>query len=508
MGEQAAHGSFSSRFFWVSSLLVSLIGAVFQLINLRPSLIDLFAFRQTHTAIAIKEFMDGNWSLATPFTTLGPPWQMAYEFPLFQAVAAIVGNVFELNVDTAARMTGLGFFLISGLLLAILIRRWFGTTAALITLILFQFMPFGIQWASSSLIEFTAVSCVLGAVLAIERNSRKFSWSMFSLATLLLSLASAVKGTTTVAWALVFLVAGSGLVWHKRLQLRAVLTALISTLLGLGFGLIWTAYADNTKMENPVAKNLTSEQLFQWTYGTLEQRLTFEQWDQIFERLPSLGASLWIFIVLLVIALWRLKLNARLVALASVPFIGTLIFFNLYVVHSYYLSAIYPAYVAVVAIGVTALSRLIHHRQISLIVASALSALLVFLSWTSIEGRAITALIGVGGQFPEISRVIAESTPPDAGVIVVGCDWDPTPLYYADRKGMTVPPWFDEKVPTAWVGNELNYLIFCGENYSVANGDPSTVLPTGSLYKVVSPGIYQVFGPDVVTRILNWSVVP
>ena len=93
-------------------------------------------------------------------------------------------------------------------------------------------------------------------------------------------------------------------------------------------------------------------------------------------------------------------------------------------------------------------------------------------------------------------------------MIVVGCDWDPTPLYYADRRGMTIPSWFSEKVPTAWVGNELNYLVFCDDTYSISSGDPSTVLPTGSLYKESAPGVYQILGPDVVTRILNWSVVP
>jgi len=73
---------------------------------------------------------------------------------------------------------------------------------------------------------------------------------------------------------------------------------------------------------------------------------------------------------------------------------------------------------------------------------------------------------------------------------------------------MTIPSWFYSKVPVDWVGNELQYLVFCGENYTLVDGDPSTVLPTGSIYKADAAGVYQVFGPDVVTRILNWSVVP
>jgi hypothetical protein len=158
----------SQRQWWLATASISIIGLIFQVLNWRHNLMDLHTFRQTHTAMSIREFMDGNWSLSTPFTTLGPPWQMAYEFPLFQAVAAIFGNGFGLSVDATSRITGLGFFILTGILLAVLLRRWFGPIAALIALVFLQFLPFGFQWGSSSLIEFTAVSCLLGSILAIE----------------------------------------------------------------------------------------------------------------------------------------------------------------------------------------------------------------------------------------------------------------------------------------------------------------------------------------------------
>lgn len=318
---------------------------------------------------------------------------------------------------------------------------------------------------------------------------------MVLLATVLLALASAVKGTTAVAWALVFFIAGSGMMWRKRPQVTAMVKTAFALVIGIGIGLLWTIYADFTKLENPVAKYLTSAELYQWTYGTFEQRTNLDQWDRILERLPSLGASLWIFIVLLTIALWKFKLDLRIIALASVPIIATFTFFNLYVVHSYYLSAIYPAYVAVMGLGVIAFSRLFPHRVVSILFAGVLSALLILFSWTSAEGRSIASLIGVEGQFPEISKAIAESTPPEAGVIVAGCDWDPTPLYYADRKGMAIPSWYYDGIPVEWVGKDLTYLAFCGDEYSVSDGDPATILPAGSLFTEVAPGIYRVVGP-------------
>ena len=84
-------------------------------------------------------------------------------------------------------------------------------------------------------------------------------------------------------------------------------------------GLLGLGYADSVKEQNPIGTYLTSEALRQWNFGTLLQRWNLDQWDRIFERLPTLGASLWIFAVLLGIALWKMKLDPRLMALASVP---------------------------------------------------------------------------------------------------------------------------------------------------------------------------------------------
>jgi len=413
---------------------------------------------------------------------------------LFQGLAALLGNPLGLAADTAGRVTGLLFFIASGILLAVLIRRWFGARASLITLVIFQATPFAAQFASASLIEFAAVAFVLGAIVAIDSFSKKSSWVLLIVATGLLSLGFAIKVTTAVAWAVVFLVAALGLTWRKIPSKRSIVAGLAPLLIALGAGFAWTRYADSVKEQNPIGVYLTSNALGEWNFGTVGQRLTYEQWDRIFERLPSLGAGLWIFVVLLVIALWRQKLDLRLIALTGVPLIAALIFFNLYVVHSYYLAAIYPAYVAVLGIGVAALSRLIPQRRVSLIIAGALTTLLVFLSWASSEGRALGSLVGIEGKFPEISRVIAESTPPDAGVIMIGCDWDPTPLYYAERRGMMIPTWYRDGIPSEWIGTELKYLAFCTPDYQVGEGNPRAFLPDGTLFSEVVSGLF-IIGP-------------
>jgi len=484
-----------SRAWLILTGFVSLISFVVQLLVLRPNLVDLYAFRQTQTAFTIREYMAGNWSIDTPLPTLGPPWTNPYEFPLFQGIAAVIGQALGLSADTAGRVTGLLMFIGTGILLAVLIQRWFGAKASLIALILFQVTPFAAQWASASLIEFAATAFVLGAILAVDSYSRNKSWPLVLVATGLLALGFTVKVTTAVAWALVFLVAAIGVTWRKSPTWRSVATGVAPLTIALGVGFAWTRYADSIKEQNPIGTYLTSHALSEWNLGTVSQRMGFDQWDRIFERLPSLGASLWIFILLLGIALWKMRLDLRLIALASVPLIAVLTFFNLYVVHSYYLSAIYPAYIAILSIGVAAISGLVSQRIASIFIAGALSMLLVLLAWISTEGRYLASLIGVEGKFPEISRAIAESTPTDAGVIVIGCDWDPTPLFYAERRGMTLPTWYRDGIPIDWIGTDLKYLSFCTEDFQVGEGNPRAFLPDGTLFSEVAPGIFIIGAP-------------
>jgi hypothetical protein len=485
----------SQNLWWLSTFLISIIGSAIQLLNWRTNLIDLYAFRQTQTAYTIREYMAGNWSFETPLPTLGPPWNNPYEFPLFQGVAAVFGNTFGVSSDTAGRGTGLLFFLISGVLLAVLVRRWFGNKASIASLALFQFTPFALQWGASSLIEFAATAFILAAIVTMDTFSRNRSWPLLLLATVYLSLGFSIKITTAFAWSLVFMVAATGLAWNRRPSWKTLCIGVAPLALALSLGMAWTRYADSIKDLNPIGTYLTSSSLQQWNFGTLLQRTNMDQWDRVFERLPSMGASLFIFIAFSIIALWRFKLDIRVIALLSVSLIAPLTFFNLFVVHSYYPAAIFPAYVAIIGIGISVISGFVANHIYSVVVPTVLTAALLVLAWTSGEGRNLATIISTEREFPSISLAISENVPPDEGVIVLGCDWDPTPLYYAQRRGMTIPPWYYDGVPVEWVGSELTYLAFCGEEYSVSDGDPGTVLPAGSQFTAVAPGIYRIVGP-------------
>ena len=197
--------------------------------------------------------------------------------------------------------------------------------------------------------------------------------------------------------------------------------------------------------------------------------------------------------MLLMISLWRYKFDFRVIALASVPFIAFFVFFNLYYVHLYYLIAIYPAYVALIGIGLFAIYGYLPRSIPTKIVIIAISVTMLTLSWSSAVGSMLRTAIAQRQDVPEISQQINRLVPENSGVIIVGCDWNSTPLFYSNRRGLSYPDWSDVEIPRSWVGSELTYLAFCGANFSLSDGDPLTVLPAGSAFVKIVPGIYRVY---------------
>lgn len=478
------------------------LGSLAHSIRLRNTLNEIHAFRQTQTAWTIREFMSGNWDIASPLPILGPPWNLPFEFPLFQAFAAVLGNVFSLQPDLAARLAGLITFQISAILLTVLLSRWFSRKTALITLILFQFLPFGMQWGPSSLIEYTAIALLLGAIICADNYTKEKSIVLYIfLSAVLLSLAFMVKGTTAIAWSLVFIAAvmtparSLSSTWRWKLP-----AALLPLAAGLVAGLMWTQFAEVERDKFPIAAELGVTALREWYFGTLEQRLNPDNWIVIFSRLPTLGFSLIGFIIILLLAGIAQRWSFRLLGLVSVPVIAIGIFFNLYIVHDYYLNAVYPALVSLIAIAVVFVQNQIadHRARVGFIAIATFGVLAV--SWTTPEGAKLAEIARNATYNPSISKVIQEEVPEGEAVLISGCDWDPTPLYYAERRGIMLPGWFQGEVPLNWIGQEFNYIAFCGGAGDPAAGDPGTLIdPEVWTWVEISPGIYRIlpkFGRD------------
>ena len=114
--------------------LLLVAAVLIHLPTLGAPLLDRHPFRQTQTAFTARIFHEQGIDLLHPkLPILGPPWEVPFEFPLFQAAAAVVMDA-GVPEDTALRLTGLASFILAAGLLWLLVRRqagWIGATVAL-----------------------------------------------------------------------------------------------------------------------------------------------------------------------------------------------------------------------------------------------------------------------------------------------------------------------------------------------------------------------------------------
>jgi hypothetical protein len=127
---------------WAIALVVGAIALSLHLWSFRSLLLGPHSFRQTQTAFQAREFAAHGIDLLHPrLPVLGPPWQVPFEFPAFQALASI-SMCLGLSADTSTRLTALACFAASAVLLFGLMRYVASRAAAFGALVAFALSPF------------------------------------------------------------------------------------------------------------------------------------------------------------------------------------------------------------------------------------------------------------------------------------------------------------------------------------------------------------------------------
>jgi hypothetical protein len=205
-------------------------------------------------------------------------------------------------------------------------------------------------------------------------------------------------------------------------------------------------------MKNPFARELfvvTSENHNRWNYGTMEQKLDPEIWqnilqhisDQLLVPIPGIGS----FFVLAILILGSFCSTKRipLILIFLAGFLsGPLIFTNLYFEHSYYWCA--NGIWLLLAVG-TAIAG-VWECKTKLTWSTALSLLLVvavccagFQVWYQ-KYLPILDSIPTQKQLDESWRLpIQNIVPENRTLLIIGNGWNPNSLYYAERKGIAFP---------------------------------------------------------------------
>lgn len=460
---------------WMVFFLALLLSSLpLRLVHLQEPLLGQQEFRQTQTAMSVWDIREHGVSWLHPKLPLfGPPWECPLEYPVFQLIAAGVDCIVPWhNLDASIRLTSLMFFYLSAVALYLVARQLFERpTVALFTAAIFLFAPYNFYWSRAATIEYAAGFFALSYLLCFIRWTLKPGWTLFVLTLLFGTLGTLTKITTFAGPLFVVSILSALHVWEvPRAKigfwresggsipaeappgaLRPAQIVLLACLLMLPLtvGCLYVRFSDQIKAQSPYTAWLCSNCPFikHWIYGTLRERFSHLTWNVVLERIRDVVQSTPAIILIAGLLVLPFKTRAFQtlrygnfwvgLGLALAPFAVVLVFFKLYVIHTYYYIAITPLLALAAGLGMDFVFSLASRRYLKSLL------LLGFLGlWTRDLSREAAAMLAP--QSPDRRLIYltqaANKIPKDDPVIVVSqWEWSSfTPYYLKHRAFMAL----------------------------------------------------------------------
>lgn len=413
--------------------------------TLAQPLLEKHPFRQTWTAYTALLYHEHGIDLLHPeLPVFGPPFVHPQEFPLFQAIAALVMDA-GVPTDPAMRVTALAMFVLTTLALFALVRHVAGPRAAVLAAAFFVATPFALVWSRASLIEYLATAGTIAYVGWGVRYRDTHRWRDFFLALAAGAIGVLVKPTTGVFCAIPIALYATG-EWRGA---RAwIADRLDARLIALGVGpaalaLVWTAMADAYFKSKPAAAFLAPSNLRDYFLDLTVGRANLDLWGLIGSRfafwvvgipfLPVLALGLFIA--------WRSRARPFWIGLALAAALPVLVFYGGYRRHDYYQIAISPEIAAFAGLG---LERLVAYAQrfgrrgVAAVAAGALLSLAYVYVTTADYWRPIYEPVFDSENVLPAARELATYSARGDLVVMVGRGFDPDVLYYARRSGLLI----------------------------------------------------------------------
>ncbi len=436
--------------------------------SLNDGLNDAYAFRQTQTAWGIREVQRTGvdfFHLRMP--TLGQPYQVPFEFPLFQNLAGLLAQTLDISPESSGRTLSLFFYCGGLFVLVMLSKNIIGDYKIKYFLPLMFFSPYALEWSVACLIESTAVFFLLLGLLLVERYLYTFDARYLCGSILPLALAALVKITSVIP-ILFFFVIFLFTLNKARLSYKDFVKVFLILTIAVIPAFFWTWYADSIKSQSQLSVWLTSDNLRTWNFGSVKSRFLIDNWASIAGRIWIILGS-YVFLLIYTSLTINRKNVSNWVILFTVcaPF---LIFFNLYVVHDYYFLAIYFLLFFAASYSVIPLFSSLGFDLSRKILWSVTAITLIGSFAFQIPNRNYIEILKMDKDaIPILSSSISNATKPSDNLLVVGCDWDPSILYFADRMGIAAPSWTGSVVNTIKLltrldmMSEISYIATCGD---------------------------------------------
>lgn len=415
-------------------------------------ILDMHSFRQTSTAISVYWMLKEGHYLAYQTPVLGYPWQIPFEFPLYQWLVAFLYKLSSLSLDKAGRIINIVFFYLTLAPTYILLKKLnFKYQAFLIFSSLYLCSSTYLYWSRTFMIESLALFLSMsylgyGYKFLIEHRKRI---TEIIIAIIFGSLASLTKATTFIPFASLLIVLFL-LHYHKTYgfilkKSQILISVYLILILLIPFGLlqIWTSYVDHLKSMNELGKFITSKSLAAWNFGTLSQRFSYNFWSTtIFFRntIKILGIGL-MALYILITAIYIKRAEVKFALLFFLTFLSAyLIFPNLHIIHDYYdyENMIFVLLAAAMILNILWTSN----HLLSFFVILFLSLTIEITTYHYFYKQAAVENTMLNRDYI-IANFIKEHTYTDDFLLVYGNDWSPTISYYSQKKSLVDPLWGD-----------------------------------------------------------------
>ena len=443
----------------------------------RGSLMEMYAFRQTQTAISVDYMLKGGDLLCYETPVLGPPWSIPMEFPFYHYLVFILVKMTGYPLDQAGRLISVFFFLSLLYPLYALVKTTVGNkTGGGVVLSLLCLSPQYLYWSRTFMIESAALAMSLWYLFFVtryvDRNTNSKRRLLLLVMILGFGIISSITKVTTffVYYLFAFLCVFSmamqslrtiGLATYLKRNIPLLIVGFILPLVSI---FVWTNYTDFIKSMNPVGTKLMSANLNVWNFGTWQQKFSAATWIAIlFRSVTDLFGNVWVMMVFLLLPLCKKRTILASLFLLFMFLLPVFVFTNLYYVHSYYVYANGIILIAAIALIISEVeTRGTTGKFLSL-------ALFAVISIASIQFYISAYLPQQGTEFryQQLKKNVDIFTKPDDILLYFGADWSSEMPYYVNRRAsmfpdsLTTPENFllaIEKLRPYRIGG----IVFCG----------------------------------------------
>lgn len=333
---------------WVASIIIF---ACLTLYFLSPQF-SIHQYRQAQTAItAFYLPLEGfKFNYSTPI--MGFPWSVPLEFPLYQWLTVLVQKITGGNLIVSGKMINILGHVINNILIIEIFRRYKLDRIMLFSgLIFYNLFPFYLVFDTVFLVDsFTLTLCFTTIYFLskfFQTEKKLFNAMMFFLFAFLTGLSK-----STIFIGVLFPISAVLLIqqiWNHGFNTRLFNFRMASSrnifipgillVTAIATMYFWVVYTDGIKMQNPLSAQWTSANTRTWNFGTLQQRFFLANWKQyftysmlehpVFYLLFAGGLTAFIFYSDRKEKLWALCLFLFF-------FTPLLLFFNLFLIHTYY----------------------------------------------------------------------------------------------------------------------------------------------------------------------------